>query len=206
MARQTINLGTAPTGQGGDTPRSANVKIDANFDELYDALGAGGAPKVLPAALPVAKGGTGGTTQATARSGLGLKAAAVADILGTVSQSGGVPTGAIIERGSNANGEYVKFADGTMICSGLKDLGNQSFVSVGSIFYTGAFSPMAFPATFAGIPKVNIGVISSGGLAWASQGSSFATTTTTAGFYVMNPAATANSLTAVYIAIGRWFP
>ena len=38
-------------------------------------------------------------------------------ILGTVSQSGGVPTGAIIERGSNANGEYVKFADGTMICT-----------------------------------------------------------------------------------------
>jgi hypothetical protein len=26
-----------------------------------------------------------------------------------------VPTGAIIERGSNANGEYVKFADGTLM-------------------------------------------------------------------------------------------
>jgi hypothetical protein len=38
------------------------------------------------------------------------------NILGTVSQSGGVPTGAIIERGSNANGEFVKYADGTMIC------------------------------------------------------------------------------------------
>jgi hypothetical protein len=38
------------------------------------------------------------------------------NILGTVSESSGVPTGAIIERGSNANGEYVKFADGTMIC------------------------------------------------------------------------------------------
>ena len=38
------------------------------------------------------------------------------NILGTVSQSGGTPTGAVIERGSNANGEYVKFADGTMLC------------------------------------------------------------------------------------------
>ena len=38
------------------------------------------------------------------------------NILGTVSQSGGVPTGAIIERGSNANGGYTKFADGTLIC------------------------------------------------------------------------------------------
>ena len=37
------------------------------------------------------------------------------NILGTVSQSGGVPTGAIIERGSNANGEFVRYADGTQI-------------------------------------------------------------------------------------------
>ncbi|REC57805.1 DUF2793 domain-containing protein [Rhodosalinus sediminis] len=36
---------------------------------------------------------------------------------GSVSQSGGVPTGALIERGSNANGEYVRFADGTQICT-----------------------------------------------------------------------------------------
>lgn len=40
-----------------------------------------------------------------------------ASIIGTVSQLNGVPTGAIIERGSNANGEYVRFADGTQICS-----------------------------------------------------------------------------------------
>ena len=38
------------------------------------------------------------------------------NILGTVSQSGGVPTGAIIESGSNANGEFVRYADGTQIC------------------------------------------------------------------------------------------
>ena len=38
------------------------------------------------------------------------------NLLGTVSESGGVPTGAVIERGSNANGEYVKFADGTLQC------------------------------------------------------------------------------------------
>ena len=39
------------------------------------------------------------------------------NLLGTVSQSAGVPTGAVIERGANANGEYVKFADGTLICT-----------------------------------------------------------------------------------------
>ncbi|MGX5913957.1 hypothetical protein ACR0ST_04425 [Aliidiomarina sp. Khilg15.8] len=38
------------------------------------------------------------------------------NLLGSVSQSGGLPTGAVIERGSNSNGDYVKYADGTMIC------------------------------------------------------------------------------------------
>jgi len=37
MSKQTINLGTAPTGVGGDTPRSAFTKTQSNFDELYAA-------------------------------------------------------------------------------------------------------------------------------------------------------------------------
>jgi hypothetical protein len=38
-------------------------------------------------------------------------------ILGAVSETSGVPTGAVINRGSNANGEYTRFADGTQICT-----------------------------------------------------------------------------------------
>ncbi len=38
-------------------------------------------------------------------------------LLGPVSQSGGVPAGAVIERGSNANGDYVRFADGMLVCT-----------------------------------------------------------------------------------------
>ena len=37
-------------------------------------------------------------------------------IIGAVSESSGIPTGAIIEQGSNANGYYLRFADGTQIC------------------------------------------------------------------------------------------
>ena len=37
-------------------------------------------------------------------------------IVGSVAQTGGVPTGAVIERGANATGEYVRFADGTQTC------------------------------------------------------------------------------------------
>ncbi|SDT46186.1 hypothetical protein SAMN05216496_4715 [Pseudomonas sp. Z003-0.4C(8344-21)] len=67
--------------------------------------------------VPVVRGGTGGNSPATARAGLGLGSAAVAALVGTVGQDKGVPTGAVIERGANANGEYVKFADGTLICT-----------------------------------------------------------------------------------------
>lgn len=38
------------------------------------------------------------------------------NILGTVALAGGVPTGAILERGSNANGSYLRLADGTQLC------------------------------------------------------------------------------------------
>ncbi len=38
-------------------------------------------------------------------------------LLGTVAQSGGIPTGAVIERGSNGNGDYIRWADGTQICT-----------------------------------------------------------------------------------------
>lgn len=73
MAKQTINQGTAPTGEGGDTFRSGSAKLQANDDEIYAQFGAT-AQGVLPAALPVNKGGTGATTTAAARSNLGLGA------------------------------------------------------------------------------------------------------------------------------------
>lgn len=79
MAKQTINAGTAPTGAGGDTFRSGSAKLQANCDELYTQLGAN-AQGVLPAALPVSKGGTGATTAAAARTNLGLGTAATADL------------------------------------------------------------------------------------------------------------------------------
>lgn len=64
-----------------------------------------------------------------------------ASILGAVSQSAGVPTGAVIEQGSNANGEYVRFADGTQIC---RMTGNFPAQAIN----TGASLNCPFPATF----------------------------------------------------------
>ena len=98
--------------------------------------------------LPVALGGTGGTTAAAARSNLGLGSAAVAAIVGTVSQSGGVPTGAILQSGINANGEFTRYACGRQICSvyivQASRSVNVSPVSLGSWEFPAAFSTIPF--------------------------------------------------------------
>lgn len=60
------------------------------------------------------------------------------NLLGTVSQSAGAPTGAVIERGSNGGGDYVRFADGTQICTAT--LTGSTSAAVGWTY------PMAFAA------------------------------------------------------------
>lgn len=98
MAKQTVNFGAAPTGVGGDTSRSGSVKFQANDNEIYDQLGAN-AQGVLPAALPVNKGGTGATTAEAARANLGLGAAATKNVgtsIGDVMGVGAFGVGGIL--------------------------------------------------------------------------------------------------------------
>lgn len=40
-------------------------------------------------------------------------------VVGTVAQAGGAPTGAVLQSGSTANGQFIRYADGTQICSTL---------------------------------------------------------------------------------------
>lgn len=152
--------------------------------------------------LTVANGGTGGTTQATARTGLGLGSAAVAAIVGTVSQSGGLPTGAIVQRGSTANGEFVRFADGTQICSNKATLSSQAIAAGG--LSTGY--DWTFPASFAAVP--NMAYSATGSFSYAfTLGAEGVSTTQTPSIYARN-SATATLTTALTLhmtAIGRWF-
>ncbi|WP_244858229.1 hypothetical protein [Pseudomonas sp. PP3] len=161
----------------------------------------------LTTALSVTQGGTGVTSLGALA--IALLAAGVygkSNILGSVSQSAGVPTGAVIERGSNANGEWTKYADGTMICRGFKDLGSQAIITpVGSLFYVGPFNGIVFPQTYVGLVETHVDIISSGGLAWATQGSALPTTTATGSFFILNPASATFALSAMWTAIGRWY-
>lgn len=65
------------------------------------------------------------------------------NLVGTVSQSGGIPTGAVVERATNVNGTYTRFADGTQICIADLSTPGDSFT-------------WTFPATFSGPPCIQV--------------------------------------------------
>lgn len=71
------------------------------------------------------------------------------NILGAVSQSGGIPTGAIFERVSNANGEGLKLPDGTLICWRTYTDTAHTTAANGAVFYK-AMIGIAKPVTFVG--------------------------------------------------------
>jgi hypothetical protein len=123
-------------------------------------------------------------------------------ILGTVSQSSGVPTGSVIQRGSNANGEYVRFADGTQICTFNYSAGSQAISSafLGG-FRTGGLT-WTYPIAFTATPIVSI---------QANDASAFGSSISTAGatnvlfFLTAVTSQAAATRTCHVTAIGRWF-
>jgi hypothetical protein len=70
-----------------------------------------------------------------------------ASAVGTVSQSSSIPTGALIERGNNANGTFFRFAGGLQVC-----FGSGNTVS-GQVTWT-------YPATFSSAPEVFVSPVS----------------------------------------------
>ena len=58
----------------------------------------------------------------------------------------------VTEKGTNANGTYVKFSDGTMICRGRVSISSLAITSPwGALFLSPALS-IIYPATFVGEP------------------------------------------------------
>lgn len=123
-------------------------------------------------------------------------------ILGTVAQASGVPTGAVIERGSNANGEYVRFADGTQICTALISL-NDSNLAANSIFTSPSEASWTFPAAFTATTGLFTSAsVRSGSNVWA-RGRPASPTSALVKLFSAG-AITGTFSTEVYAA-GRWF-
>lgn len=122
-------------------------------------------------------------------------------IVGTVAQSGGVPTGAIIESGSNANGTYTKYADGTMVCSHIISVASIACTTADTIF--GFKSPnqtWTYPATFTTVNSYQISGLSTPATFVAGVGTSSAQYV----WHSVNSSAAATRL-AGFLAIGRWY-
>jgi Protein of unknown function (DUF2793) len=114
------------------------------------------------------------------------------NLIGAVSQAAGIPTGAVIERGSNANGEYIRFADGTQICF-HRLAGNSS-----------TDTTWTFSAAFISAGKISVSATSSGTLD-AVFGSARAPTLAAVDFNLWNTAGNRQTAVATLSAVGRWF-
>jgi hypothetical protein len=104
-------------------------------------------------AEPSAKLDVGGTLNASNLTRNGSVVFARNNILGIVSQTAGVPGGAVIERGTTANGDYVRFADGTMRCIVAALSAPDCTTADGAVFRS-ADLIWTFPSTFISAPVV----------------------------------------------------
>lgn len=126
------------------------------------------------------------------------------NVVGTVSQVANVPTGAIVQRGANANGSFVRFADGTQICW------TTSSVNLAiDIPYFGGFRSLvqtpAFPAEFNTSLAIAGFALPLGSTAFGViQGVSALSTGWSWGVTSLSTQTSATRLVSL-IAIGRWF-
>lgn len=125
---QTGFSGRAEMGLAGDDDFSIKVSADGSTFTSALTIDASTGQAEIPQGINV---GTAITGLAVQQSPSDITAGRVmradygygpGNVVGPVSQSVGVPTGAILERGSNANGQYTKFADGTVIFSNTLNL------------------------------------------------------------------------------------
>jgi hypothetical protein len=127
------------------------------------------------------------------------------NVVGTVSQTGGIPTGAIIERGSNSNGTFIKYADGTMICTHeMQNLGPvDTSMGVGS---RSARHTWTYPVAFVVAPQITITANRNNVDPPAVNAALSGVFATTASYWLTYMGSTSiTSFRAQLVAVGRWF-
>jgi len=120
------------------------------------------------------------------------------NLLGTVSQSSGAPTGAVIETGTNTNGRYTRFADGTQICT-FETFESVTASASGNVRQA-VLADWSFPQDFVGAPTVIVNV--DGTDTWGASSGVTATEATPVVF--ASVVLTNSNRTIRMTAIGSW--
>ncbi|UOA29033.1 DUF2793 domain-containing protein [Pseudosulfitobacter sp. DSM 107133] len=181
---QTGFSGRAEMGLAGDDDFA--IKVSADGSGWQTALRADAASGIVD----FAQGATVAGQEVLSRG----------DLQGTVSQVGGAATGAVIERGSNASGDYVRFADGTQICT-REVSGVDTDISAGAIF-RGSPTSLDYPAAFAsGTIVAGAGSSVNTGHIWVNGRA----TSTTSWAYTTFSYVARTGDTIALMAVGRWF-
>ena len=159
-ANNLSDLDSAPTSRDNLGLGTAATEDDSRYVNVNDTQSVGGLKTFSDGIEADSYGGDGVTQSATdttaGRVILTDHGWTAGNLIGTVSQSGGDPTGAVIERGSNSNGEFVRFADGTQICwhrvSGIDvtDFGSGTY----SDPYRSGKVNWTYPASFSATPEL----------------------------------------------------
>ena len=107
-----------------------------------------------------------------------------------------------IEKGTNANGTYVKFADGTMVCYGRVTLNSLNMQSAWGSLFISTKLPTTFPATFFAAPVVSVTMenLTGDGAIWMNESSDVGSFN---GRFVRGAALTFTG-TMGWMAVGRW--
>lgn len=123
-----------------------------------------------------------------------------ATLLGPVAMTAGLPSGAVLERGSTADGDYLRFADGTQICwhGGLSVANVSTAEGAG---FRSALLGWTFPKAFlAGSLPVVTGQSADAGCWFAAA----APSVTAVQVRALSFASRASSLGLRALAVGRW--
>lgn len=110
--------------------------------------------------------------------------------------------GEIIESGSNANGEYIKFSNGKMICYKHMDYGEKAITKQwGSFYESDKLTIGNYPQAFIEIPRIFIMDLN---FSFIEKEHNSITETSWGNFYSTRPVSSTQRVVIDCFAIGKW--
>ena len=110
-----------------------------------------------------------------------------------------------IEVGSNTNGNWIKYSDGTMICYKKASATNVAITSSWGSLYEGSFSLGSWPQTFTDVPNIQVSNAGATGFIIESfAGGDLPTASSAGSLLVVRPTSATTSCSVYLTAIGKW--